>query len=204
MCTFVKTKLKMKKTAVIAMLILGVFVACRQADVTRDAVDLTGFARTELNGVTTVEKRNDAGQLLERGYLVRGVRQGVWSTYYPNTGRVKSITGYVNGKKNGTHMLMDSRGYPVLEEHYRDDLLHGRSARYKNNRISEVSHYKDGLLDGVYISYFPYTQDPQRMAMFRKGKQHGMMEYYDDKGNVTIRFEYKNGEKVAEQIISDE
>ncbi len=186
----------MKYFVYVLLLLLG---ACNPQTLEQDdALDLTGFTRSTENGITTVERKNENNQVLERGTLVSGVRQGAWISYHPNSERIKSITTYVNGKKNGPYIELNERADVLLTQHYKNDLLDGRMAKYKNNRPTEVMHYKGGKLDGLYTSYFPYTNNPQRTAQFKDGKQHGFLDYYDEDGKVTIRFEYKNGVKVGQ------
>ena len=101
-------------------------------------------------------------------------------------------------------MTLNNRGDIEHSEHYKNDILHGRLAKYKNNRPTEVMHYKDGLLDGLYISYFPYTDKPQREGQFKQGKQHGYLKYYDKDGKETIQFTYQNGKKIGQSSPTDQ
>ena len=55
-------------------------------------------------------------------------------------------------------------------------------------------------MDGPFAIYND-RGNLQRRGNFKNGKQHGLLQYFDEEGNVTLEYEYKNGEKVGGGIV---
>src|SRR5690349_15966893 len=53
--------------------------------------------------------RGSGANYASEGTYRNGKREGVWTEYHPS-GRVKSITGYVNGRKEGQYMEFNDFG----------------------------------------------------------------------------------------------
>src|SRR5689334_3260773 len=57
--------------------------------------------------------RGGGDKYSSEGSYRKGKREGVWTEYHPS-GRVKSITGYVNGRKEGQYMEFNDFGATLI------------------------------------------------------------------------------------------
>jgi antitoxin component YwqK of YwqJK toxin-antitoxin module len=136
-------------------------------------------------------------EIAAQGEYFKGIRSGTWTEYYTNTGGVKSITTYINGQKEGIFIQLNDQG--ALEEKlsYHKDLPHGKYRKYKRGRIIEEREYAYGQLDGTMKKY--YEKGPiMEESLFSAGVRNGMARWYDQEGNLTIEYEYANGELIKE------
>lgn len=163
--------------------------------------DLEGFARESIghHGALIGYKAAD-DTWLAKGTVISDVRNGSWVTYHPGKDAVKTITTYVHGKKNGMEIEFNDRGGITAIIEYKNDQLHGMSAKYQFGRATEETHYKDGVMHGPYAIYTSQGQ-VQRKGSFKEGKQNGLLQYYDLDGNVTLEYVYKDGEKISGGIV---
>ena len=130
--------------------------SCQQNNSAPVPADLSGFTVVDHPGgqLQKALAADASGKVTEEGELLNGIKTGAWITYHPNEGRVKSITNYINGKKNGLHMAFSNRGHVELQCFYTNDVLDGPYSTYKNSSRKVVqSNYKNGVLDGKYIEY---------------------------------------------------
>ena len=63
------------------------------------------------------------------------------------------------------------------------------------------SLYKDDKLEGTARTYDDRTFKLKQEVEYKDGKQDGFFRYYDEEGNVTLEYQYKNGEKVSGGIV---
>ncbi|NNE26293.1 MAG: hypothetical protein HKN09_05580 [Saprospiraceae bacterium] len=189
----------------IVLFILVVFTAisCQNNGGSGAAANLDGYITENVGGgVTKAIKRNASGDVVEEGYLSGNVRNGVWLTFHEgeHAGKVKSIASYSNGILSGPYYELSNRGQIDREVNYANNQYNGRYAVYKFGRIQQESHYKDNQLDGVYRE-FSSRGDLQKEINYKNGKQHGKMRYYNEEGQVTVEYDYKNGEKVSGGMV---
>ncbi len=165
--------------------------------------NLDGYTTDNAGGGVTVAFKKDAdGNFTERGYLSGGQKSGVWMTYHTgkDAGRVKSIASYTNGILNGPYYELNNRGQIESETNYKNNKYDGQVVTYKFGRALSVKNYKDNVLNGLSTDY--YTDGVvQKEINFKNGKQHGSMKWYNEEGEMTMEYEYKNGEKVSGGIV---
>jgi len=162
-------------------------------------IDLSSYQTENIagNGIRAKKMTGD-GTLVEEGYVANGSKNGSWITYSPE-GRINTMTTYVNGEQSGPHLEFSQRSQIVLKAYYNGGVLDGPYATFKNGRYLTQANYKNGNLDGEYKEYFPGGRESgklQKLVEFKNGVQDGKLEYYDPDGNVTLKYLYKNGEKV--------
>lgn len=167
-------------------------------------IDLTGFESISIPGADAqkVVKKDGTGKILEEGFISNGTRNGLWITYHPDADRIKTITNYVDGKVNGYHLQFTNRGQIEFKGQYVNDAYDGRVTKYKFGRELEVYNYQEGDLDGPFTIYTDRGKMQTRGA-YKNGKQDGILQYFDEDGNVTLEYEYKNGEKVSGGIVEE-
>lgn len=168
-------------------------------------MDTTGYDLTDTpGGLQYVTKKDENGNLLENGYLENGVKQGTWSTYTSAGPFPKTTTSYVNGNYHGLYLSFNDRGQVELIASYRDNKLHGHWGKYRFGRPEESANYKDGELDGVYTKYFPRDGKIQTTIEYKDGVQDGYYRFFNEEGQITLEYLYKNGEKVSGGIVTPE
>ena len=166
--------------------------------------DLAGFTMSDFSGtsVSRATRVDGGGKVVEEGDVINGTKSGTWVSYYPEDGRVKSVTTYVNGLKNGIHMELNNRGQIELQCGYKDDQLHGPWGKYKfGSRPEKLIDYNMGKIDGAYREYHSNGKI-QKEIFYKNGVQHGTFKQYNDEEKLIMEYEYKNGEKVSGGIVT--
>ncbi len=184
---------------------LFVFFACGGEQNTPTAApvsaNLVGFTVVDVPGTNAQQATkvgtND-GAVQETGMLLDNKKFGSWNTYYGD-GKMKTMTNYTNGLKNGFHLEFNDRGQVSVHQNYLDDQLHGRQVKYAfGSRIEEESHYNRGQLDGVYKTYFKTKPGQvQKEIHYKNNQQHGKFVQYSEDGKILLEYEYKDGKKVS-------
>ena len=172
--------------------------------VAASSVDAEGYSTLEIEGtpIKKLEKLNESNDLVESGETLNDLKTGTWTTFYPD-GRVKSISSYLAGKLNGVQINLTDKGHVELQAMYKDGLLNGNWTTFQNgSRKKEERFYIMGKLNGIN-KHYDRTGKLQREIGFKDDVQHGIFKYYDEEGNVTLEYEYKDGEKVKGGIVSE-
>lgn len=165
--------------------------------------DFSAFDITKIPGsdIQRARRIDEKGQLVEEGFLLNNKRTGTWTTYYTSQ-KVKTLTNYVAGKKNGILVELSDRSQINLQAFYLNDQLDGRHAKFGFGRkLEEESHYKNGKLDGVFRSYDKKGK-VQREIHYKDGQLHGPNVFYNE-GVKTVEYDYKNGEKISGGIVKE-
>jgi len=162
--------------------------------------DLADFDIFDVPGssLKRAEKRDTENNLTEEGNLVNGKKEGAWVSYYDgrNQGKVKTITNFYNGVKNGIALTFAKNGTVETKSRYLNGKLNGEYSKYKSSRVLESTTYKNGEIDGVYKTF--YTNGKiQQEAEFKNGKKDGTSTYYNENEQVTMKYEYKDGKQVS-------
>ncbi|HNB82673.1 MAG TPA: hypothetical protein PLP14_11265, partial [Chitinophagaceae bacterium] len=104
--------------------------------------------------VDFIQIKDSSGFVLEEGYLKKGERDGVWTTFH-RSGVPHTVTSYRMGKKNGSSLKMGADGYLEESATYMDDVLHGPFRTYlKGARMGKEIYYKQGIEDGMRKVYY--------------------------------------------------
>jgi hypothetical protein len=195
--------LHMKKIATALFCIL-LAAACQTAPA-GEAADLTGYTLESVPGSSWKKAiKTDGDRVVEEGYIAGGKKTGVWVTYYNDTKNYpRIIASYADGVLEGPYMEVNNYGQYEMVAHYSQSKLHGRVAKYNLTRLVEEMYYQDGLLEGPYTLYFPNSEVKQRTAEFKKGKEDGIIRFYNDQGKITMEYEYRNGEKISGGIVEE-
>ncbi len=158
--------------------------------------NLEGYQIEDIgNGIQYAVKKSSDGSIAEDGYLVNGAKTGSWTTYYED-GKPKNIYNYLNGKLYGRYMEFSNRCQLSVFAGYENDQFHGTYSKFKFGRPLQETTYVNGQIDGYHKEYGSDGKIQKEMK-FKSGKQHGKMRFFDTEGNVTIEYDYENGEKVG-------
>lgn len=74
-------------------------------------------------------------------------------------------------------------------------MRHGEYKEFNYATVKEQRNYKNGKLEGL-VKIFYDNGKLMEDGMYQNGLREGVSKWYDQEGNVTITYEYKNGELV--------
>ncbi len=198
----------MIKNSLFLVLTLFVFSCGNNASSPATAVSnspgIEGFTLENIPGssVQRATKKDASNVLIEEGQVADGKRTGAWVTYYPKDGRVKSITSYSNGLKNGVYFEMNDRGSVNIQANYVNDILDGKWVKYKyGSKAEKEINYAMGKFNGAYREYHNNGK-MMKEVMYKNGIQDGTFRQYNDKEQVIMEYVYSNGEKVSGGIVT--
>ena len=181
-------------------LISSLLVACQPQAPTPLATDLEGFEIIDIpgNSIQRAVKYHVDSTIQEEGHLLNGLKTGTWITYEPGNPLPQKLITYAGGLANGPYFEFNARGQIEVSANYLNNKLDGPWAQYKFGRPTIESNYKNGELDGVYHEYANSTGQILKEISYKRGKMHGRFIYYDNDGNITLDYMYKDGEKVSQ------
>ena len=194
------------------MLTFSLFIAssCKQQKAEEPAAaetqtgtgDLAGLTLEDIPGsnVQYARQISPAGLIEIQGFVENGKKVGQWIQYTPE-GDIALINNYIDGMLEGPAFRMSFRNQVDLKSTYSRNKLNGPWMTYKYGKITEKRNYKDDKLDGLVQTFNDRTFKLQQEVQYRDGLQHGFFKYYDEEGNVTLEYEYKNGEKISGGIV---
>ncbi len=189
----------------IKIMLLGACIsllACNQSPEMKRGpqVDLSGYKQAQFDdGVIYVYKLDEGNNIIEDGYVKYGTQQGPWSTYTPD-GRITATVMFVDGIKTGKTMVFDKLMNLQSIESYGNGQLNGMSSFFKRGRYSRRMNYKDGKLNGLGEEFFTTGMDQgklQKRMHFKNGELDGKMEFFNEAGDLTLEYEYRNGKQVS-------
>lgn len=188
----------------LAILTILILVRCGSPATSPEGLDLKKYDLSDVPGSTLKKAvlQNDNGKLLEEGFVQDGKKQGTWVIYHHDRETPKTIANYVNGVLNGPYFDFQPYGQVELMCNYSNGKLHGHFSKYKSIRKTEEGDYVDGELDGIYKKYYDGKAIVQQELTYKGGELDGQNVYYNDKGEITMKYTYRDGEKVEGGIVS--
>lgn len=189
------------------LIIILLWNGCKQSATEAPTVagtgDFTGYDMQEIPGSAiqraVMKSAND--QISEEGYVLDNKKTGQWIKYNPD-GQIATIENYVNGNLHGPYLKFANRGQIEQRMAYQEGMLHGYWYQFKFGNKIEERQYKLGKLDGTVRMYNDKNWKLRQESEYKDGVQHGIYRYYDDDGNVTLEYEYKNGEKIRGGMVN--
>ena len=142
------------------------------------------------------------GNIQESGMMLNGHKVGTWTYNHPGTNYPKTITSFVNDVRNGPYFELNDRGQTTIMAYYKNNKLHGPWAKFRYGKAEMSVNYTEGKMNGIYREVDFKNGQLQKEISFKNGKEDGFMRYYDDKGNVTVEYIYKNGEKISGGMVN--
>lgn len=181
-------------------LISSLLVACQPKAPAPVSEDLAEYEIVDIpdSPLQKAIKRYVDSTVLEEGQLLNGIKTGTWLTYTAGNPLPEKIMTYANGMANGPYFELNIRGQIEVSAYYKNNRLDGYWAQYQFGRPTIEAHYKDGELHGVYREYATSSGQIQKEISYKNGKMDGRYLYYDQDGNITLDYMYKNGEKVSQ------
>lgn len=166
--------------------------------------DLEGLVMEAIPGsdVQYARQIGPNGNLEIEGFVKDDKKVGQWIQYSPE-GDILLINHYVDGQMEGTAMRMSFRNQVDLKTTYKRNELDGPYTAYKFGKVVETREYKNGKLNGTSKTYDDRTFKLKQEVQYKDGLQDGYFKYYDENGNISLEYQYKNGEKVSGGIIEE-
>lgn len=141
---------------------------------------------------------DDNKTLLQEGEYRNGEKTGVWKSYYVN-GKEREEGHYKEGVYRITN-AWDQQGTQTVKEGS------GKYVSYHEDgeSVYETGEVKDGLLDGLWLTYFSDGTTKSIESRFKEGKREGPMKDYYESGNLYMEGEFTNGERNGKWIWYNE
>ena len=160
-------------------------------------VDETEYEVTKVAGSTALRavKPDVLGGVAESGFILNGLKQGTWTEYGEDQYYPEKIVSYIDGALNGPYIEMDQQGRIALTANYKANVLHGPYAKYRIGRPTQTVNYVDGLMDGPMAEYDFRNGKLKQEVNYRMGELHGPFRYFNDEGEVTLEYNYVDGER---------
>ena len=173
-------------------------ISCKPSAPTTGTNDLAGFELTDIPGSTikSAKRKDPSGQIVIEGFVDGDKKTGQWMEYN-NDSDITSSNNYVNGLLEGPALKFSFRGQVDQRTTYHLNQLDGPWIQYKFGKVVETRGYKNGKLHGSVKLYDDKTFKLRQETEYKDGLQDGLFRYYDDEGNVTVEYQYKNGEKIS-------
>lgn len=142
-------------------------------------------------GLIKVTVNDNNGKVTASGLYLNKNRQGSWVEYYPS-GLTKSITTYIDGRKEGVALEFNDNGQLSKRSNFHLDQLDGDYREFNYTTVKEERFYKNGKLEGTVKIFYPDGKVMEE-GLYKNGTRDGISKWYDQQGNVTIEYEYQNG-----------
>ena len=186
------------------LFILIILVSCTDKPVQGESMSLTGYELTELPGTDMQQAvfKDAKGRVMEQGTIRNKKKHGTWVVFHKERDVPKSIASYVDGVLYGAYFEYSPYGQLSLVSNYSNNKLHGHYAKYKSVRKAEEGNYVEGQVDGLLKKYYDGSEKVQQEISFKMGKQDGEHLFYNDNGEVTMRYTYKDGAKLDGEVIA--
>lgn len=173
------------------------------AVVSNPSADMPGFYEEEVPGtdLRRFYKEDEAGNIVEDGFMKDGLKQGPWLTYERPWNFPKTLTHYEKGVVNGIYLSFSPTGQIDLKTFYKDNKLDGPWIRYKSGRKEASATYVNGELHGVYREYMALLQKLEKEIYYKNGLQDGLFRHFNSDGQIILEYTYKKGEKVSGGLV---
>lgn len=203
----------MKRFSLFILFLSAALVSCQKSgpatsSTASSTFDYSGYEISDVPGTAfqkAVKKDAATGRVLEEGYLLNGLRSGIWITYHPQGlggRRIQTMTHYIEDKVDGILLKANQQNRIDEQLYYTQNQLDGPVLKYNLGRLLEESHYQDGQLHGPYRKY-QGIEKLVEAAEYKDGKLHGKYRSYSEDGTLLLEYEYLNGEKVGGGLVEN-
>lgn len=151
------------------------------------------FKNGKANGVHKVYDENY--QLIFETHYKDNLKHGTRKYTHPNRDEDTLEGNYVNGNLVGQLKFTTKYDYYLLP----NDLKKGKVERFANNKlVSEFYVINQKETHGIAKTYHFETGKLTTKIPYYLGEKHGFAEYYNAKGELLFKKEYKFGKKIGE------
>lgn len=133
------------------------------------------------NDTALVSFYTPSGALESKGKMRGKAREGKWLFYHPDGKSVMSEENYVNDKLEGVYQTFYPSGEPTEVTYYKNGLLDGNYKKYSiKGFLYQDFNYSKGKLNGMAIYYSRKTGDLIKKGPFKDDLRVGTWENYVD------------------------
>ena len=146
------------------------------------------------SGIATVTK---SGKKVSESNFLKGVREGEHKVWWPETGKVRSLSSYKDGFRHGLMTTWDEEGVKLSEVNYAEGAQDGSyKAWFVSGAVSETGNYAAGKRDGVWTSYFDDPTESKKLEeiTYKEGKMHGQKQIWLASGQLIYQGGYKDNQ----------
>lgn len=112
--------------------------------------------------------------------------------YHPN-GKLKAKGLYHGQKKDSLWQYFNDNEVLVLEETYKQDMLHGVQRIYfDNGQLGEETHYRDSIKHGAWNKFYP-NGNAWIEAHYKDGNLDGSFKIWHEDGKPKVQGNYESG-----------
>jgi hypothetical protein len=201
-------KTTMMRTILFSFLFLLAFSCGQQPEAeSLDLFDTDGFTLEEVPGAPGYQraiKRDAKGLLLQEGLLLDGVPEGTWLEYTTASSHPVKLISFVRGRYDGPYIEFGQQGQIKLRTYYKNNKLDGYWEQYSFSRLEKSATYKDGQLEGPSFEFDSFSGKLRKEIYYQAGQLHGPYRFFNDEGQVTVEYEYREGEKVSGGMVEGE
>ena len=121
-------------------------------------------------------------------------QEGTWIIYHPDGIFPEKIITYADGKYNRPYFEFNERGQLELRATYMNNALDGPWGKYRFSLLETEAFYKKRQVDGAYKEYDIQSGKLVKEVNYkRKAARYAAL--FNEAGEVTLEYEYKDGEK---------
>ncbi|MFT4801180.1 MAG: antitoxin component YwqK of YwqJK toxin-antitoxin module [Flavobacteriaceae bacterium] len=133
--------------------------------------------------------RYENGQVSSEGFMVNGVPNFMWKTYFEN-GVLKSDGNRLNFLLDSTWNFYDEIGNLRYVINYKEGKKNGEYINYKNDKISEIEIYKSDIKEGINFQYYP-TGELKKEIPYVNGLRSGKGYEYSESQRIILILTYE-------------
>lgn len=136
---------------------------------------------TKGDGSCFVTYFDQKGNKVSHGFLNKDrVKEGEWKYYHKESPIVMSVENYGSGKLQGKVVVFYPEGNIASESHYKDGILEGVYKKYtKQGIVIEEIPYVNGQFSGL-VTYRDIKGKLYAQGQYNKGLKTGVWKYYKD------------------------
>lgn len=117
-------------------------------------------------------------QLLTKGQLSNGLKNGEWRFFYPNQ-NLHFEGGFINDKKQGAWTFFNEKGEAHTHAHFYNDEIDSLKIYFEDGLKVSQEHFNNGAFTGISEYFYP---NGTRSAYLKKGKEKTTYRSFHENG----------------------
>jgi antitoxin component YwqK of YwqJK toxin-antitoxin module len=145
-------------------------------------------------GLKTGHWTERSGEFTSTGIYLDGLKDGTWETYYSGN-MISKLETFAAGQMDGIQIQFDKKGKVTGIEHYTKNKLDGLALTYSpySSQVLKEQRFRDGMLDGLYRSYYDNGKI-QEEAFYLHNQKNGPSKWFSREGRLIAIYNYRDGQ----------